>query len=160
TACSRARYRPDEGGTMPVLIPISIFVFIVFGTVSLYWLLFRPPSAASERLENLRRQGYGDSPAPVVNASRGIKLAEDVAPPINRFAPPSAETSSKLQKKLMHAGYRSPNAPMIYRAIQMISLFGLPALTALVLTAIGYPVSDMLSWLAGAVFAGYITPRI
>jgi tight adherence protein C len=144
---------------MPVLIPLSIFAFILFGSVGVYWLFFRPPSAASERLEQLRKQDFGDAPPPVVKESTFARMAERVAEPINRLAPPSVETMGKLQKKLMFAGYRSSTAPMIYRAIQFVSLVSVPALTALVLMVIARPLGDSLSYLAGALFVGYITPR-
>ncbi|MGH9855633.1 MAG: type II secretion system F family protein [Blastocatellia bacterium] len=144
---------------MPIVIPISIFVFIVLGSVALYWLLFRPPSAASERIEQLRKQTHGDDPAPVVRESTVARLAERVAEPINRIAPPSAKEAGKLQKKLMHAGYRSPKAPAIYRAIQVTALFGFPLAAAFVLMGMGRPLSGSLGWLMGALGAGYITPR-
>ncbi|MGH9836162.1 MAG: type II secretion system F family protein [Blastocatellia bacterium] len=144
---------------MPILIPLSIFAFILLGSVGVYWLFFRPPSAASQRLEQLRKQDYGDDPPPVVRESTFARMAERVAEPINRLAPPSVATAGKLQKKLMYAGYRSPTAPMTYRAIQLISLISVPAVTALVLMAMARPFGDSLPYLAGAVFVGYITPR-
>src|SRR5262249_43753301 len=79
--------------------------------------------------------------------------------PINRIAPPSAAEAGKLQKKMMQAGYRSPNAPMIYRAIEIISLLGIPGVTAFVLMTTGRTLSGSLVWLAVAPFLGYITPR-
>src|SRR5262245_35737712 len=118
---------------MPFVIPFSVFVFFVLASLALYYFLSRPPSEASERLENLRRQGGDIGAAPVIKDSPIIKLAERVAAPINRIAPPSAELVGKLQKKLMHAGYRSPNAPMIYRAIQILTLVSFPGAMALIL---------------------------
>ena len=144
---------------MPIVIPISVFVFIVLGSVAIYWLLFRPPSAANERLDQLRKQSYGDAPAPAIKESTAARLAERMAEPINRIAPPSAKEASKLRKKLMHAGYRSPEASAIYRAIQVTSLFGFPAITWLVLMGMGRPLTGSLTWLVGALGAGYITPR-
>jgi tight adherence protein C len=144
---------------MPVLIPLSIFAFILLGSVGVYWLFFRPPSAASERLEQLRKQDFGDAPPPVIRESAFARMAERVADPINRLAPPSPEKMGKLQKKMMYAGYRSPNAPMTYRAIQLISLVSVPALTALVLMAMARPLGNSLPYLAGSVFVGYLVPR-
>lgn len=144
---------------MPIVIPLSIFVFVVLGAVSLYWILFRPPSAASDRLEQLRRQNSDESPAPTLKEYSVAAVAERVVEPINRLVPPSAAEVRKLQKKLMHAGYRSPTAPLIYRAIQSASLVGFPIITALTLTSMGRPLSDSLTWLAGALFVGYFVPR-
>lgn len=144
---------------MPILIPVSVFVFIVLGSLSLYWLLFRPPSAAGKRLEQLRKQSDDENPAPVVEGFTVAKVAESMAEPINRLLPPSAAEVGKLQKKLMHAGYRSPGAPMIYRAIQTIALVGTPIITALVLWMTGRPLSGSLTWIVAAVGVGYFVPR-
>lgn len=144
---------------MAVLIPLSVFVFVLLGSVGVYWLLHRPPSAANLRLEQLRKQKFGDEPPPAVRESPFVRMAERVAEPINRIAPPSVETANKLQKKLMFAGHRSPSAPLTYRAVQLMSLLSVPAAVALILTAIGRPLGDSLPYLAGALFVGYITPR-
>src|SRR5262245_13572837 len=106
---------------MIVLIPLSIFVFILLSSIGVYWLFFRPPSAASQRLELMGKQDYVDAPPPVIKESAFARMAERVADPINRLAPPSPENMGKLQKKLMYAGYRSPSAPLTYRAIQLLS---------------------------------------
>jgi hypothetical protein len=58
-------------------------------------------------------------------------LAERLAAPLSRLAPPSAAEAKKLQKQLMHAGFRSESAPIIYRGIQFMVMAGLPAIVAL-----------------------------
>ena len=50
--------------------------------------------------------------------------------PLNKLLPPSATEAKKLQKQLMHAGYRSAEAPIVYRAIQLASMAGFPLLVA------------------------------
>src|SRR5262245_25382888 len=139
---------------MSIIIPISIFGFIVFGAVGIYWTMFRPPSAASKRLDQLR--GNEAAIDKDVTEHFAEKLAERVAEPVNRLLPPSPATAKKLQKKLMYAGYRSPNAPLIYRAIQILSLVGIPAITAGVLITMGRQLS---AYIIFAVLAGYIIPR-
>ena len=47
---------------MPIIIPFSIFGFIVFSAFGCYWFFFRQPSAASERLEQLRNDHSGVEP--------------------------------------------------------------------------------------------------
>src|SRR5262245_37006735 len=120
---------------MTIIIPISVFAFIVFGSVALYWVLARPQSAANDRLKQLRFEETGVEEVPA--ESPVVKIVEKVAEPINRMLPPSPEQASKLQKRLMYAGYRSPNAPVIYRGLQILTLVGFPALlwfTVLILT--------------------------
>jgi tight adherence protein C len=145
------------GGAMPIIIPISIFVFIVLIAISLYWIL-RPKNVAADRLEELRKQGINNDNSAVATESTVEKLAERIAQPINRVAPPSAAHAHKLQKKLMHAGYRSPMAPVIYRAIRIITLFGFPAMTALILTSMGYSLIGSLLWIVVALGIGFILP--
>src|SRR5262245_55948056 len=139
---------------MSIIIPISIFCFIVFSIVGIYWTMFRPPSAASLRLDQLRGKERGADEDVTENLAG--KLAERVAEPVNRLLPPSPATAKKLQKKLMYAGYRLPNAPMIYRAIQILSLVGIPAIAAGVLITMGRPIRG---YIFCAVLAGYLIPR-
>lgn len=142
---------------MSMLIPISVFGFIVFTAVGIYWTMFRQPTEASQRLNQLRRQDFDvatDFTEPLAK-----KLAERVAEPVNRILPPSPAQAKKLQKKLMYAGYRSPNAPIIYRAILILSLVGVPALTMSVLIPMGRPLGGLLVPLSVAGFVGYFVPR-
>jgi tight adherence protein C len=50
---------------------------------------------------------------------RLLKLLSAWRQPLNKLLPPSATEAKKLQKQLMHAGYRSAEAPIIYRALQL-----------------------------------------
>lgn len=142
---------------MSMLIPISVFGFVVFTAVGIYWTMFRQPTAASQRLNQLRRQDFDvvtDVTEPIVK-----KVAERVAEPVNRILPPSPSQAQKLQKKLMFAGYRGPNAPLIYRAIQILSLVGVPTLTTAALLVMGRPLTSSFLPLSVAGFIGYFVPR-
>lgn len=142
---------------MPGIIPISVFGFTVFCAIGLYWLFTRNSNSANQRLDELRKDV---SPAaPEVKESVTTRIAERMAEPVNRIAPPSALEAQKLQKKLMHAGFRSPNAPMIYRAIQFVSLLGFPVLTLFVLLTMGRSISNSMTYLALSVGVGYMGPR-
>src|SRR5215211_179431 len=99
---------------MLLIITISTFVCITFGVMALYWLVYRPQSAATERLKQLGQTNStmtATAAAPVVafqNERPVTDLAERIAAPLHRLAPPSAAEARKLQKLLMHAGHRSP----------------------------------------------------
>ena len=99
-----------------------------------YWLLYRPQSAATERLKRLGERAASPAGAPgSLEADRSTaELAERLASPLNRLVPPSAAEAKKLQKQLMQAGFRSSSAVMTYRAIQLISMAAFPAVVALV----------------------------
>lgn len=142
---------------MSMLIPISVFGFVVFTALGIYWTMFREPTAASQRLNQLRRQDF--DVVPNVTEPLVKKVAERVAEPVNRILPPSPSETQKLQKKLMYAGYRSPNAPLIYRAIQLLSLVGVPTMTMGALMVTGRSLTSSFLPLSVACFIGYFVPR-
>ena len=150
---------------MILIITLSTFAFITLGVMGIYWLMFRPASAATERL---RRMGEADGSAVRMggaNASApafddGVSaLAERVAKPLQRLAPPSAAEAKKLQKQLMTAGYRSPNAPIIYRAIQVSTLIGYPTMVALGCALMARPLQSAVLWILIAFIKGFFLPR-
>jgi tight adherence protein C len=143
-----------------LIITISIFVCVTLGVMGLYWLMFRPTSAATERLRRMGGAGAG-LVAPSVEASDSAVgvLAERMASPLQRLAPPSAAESRKVQKELMNAGYRSESGPVIYRGLQLISLAGFPAAVAMTCALLGRPLSSAFIWIALAVGLGAYLPR-
>src|SRR5262245_42350766 len=105
---------------MLLIIGISTFVCISLAMMGAYWLLNRPQSAATERLKRMGQSHPTTSPGSVSiveDYSHSDLIAEKIATPLNRLLPPSAAEARKLQKQLMHAGFRSQSAPIIYRAI-------------------------------------------
>ncbi|MEK6281031.1 MAG: type II secretion system F family protein [Acidobacteriota bacterium] len=146
---------------MLLIITISTFVCITFGMMGLYWLLYRPQSAATERLKRL---GERDTTETVPAASldeggRGSELAERFASPLSKLVPPSAAEAKKLRKQLMHAGFRSASAPVIFRGIQMAALAGFPATVALVCAVLARPLSSAVLWILMAFVLGFFLPR-
>ncbi|HUQ31745.1 MAG TPA: hypothetical protein VM095_06475, partial [Pyrinomonadaceae bacterium] len=83
---------------MLLIITISTFVCITFVVMALYWLVYRPQSAATERLKRLGQAGSAASAAAAstagavtINEERPVTdLAERIAAPINRLVPDSA----------------------------------------------------------------------
>jgi tight adherence protein C len=146
---------------MLLITTISIFVFVTLGVMAVYWLMFRPPSAATDRLKRMGdAEGAGPAPAvALVEAPSGGGLAERMAGPLQRLVPPSAAEARKLQKQLMQAGYRSTTAPVTYRALQLISLVGFPALVAFGCALVGRPLDSALLWIMGAFILGFMLPR-
>jgi len=147
---------------MILFITITTFVCIMFGVLGVYWLMFRPPSAATERLKRMGDGGGGAvAPAPtaIIEDSPVSAFAERVAEPLSRIAPPSAAEARKLQKLLMHAGYRSPSAAVVYRAVQLLSLAFFPAIVALACAVMGRPLSSAAFWILAAFVVGFALPR-
>ncbi|HYJ47323.1 MAG TPA: type II secretion system F family protein [Pyrinomonadaceae bacterium] len=147
---------------MLLIITISTFVCITFGVMALYWLVYRPQSAATERLKRLGQAGAATASAAslTVGEERPVaELAEKIAAPLNRLVPPSAAEAKKLQKLLMHAGFRGPNAPIIYRAVQLTSLVMFPGAVAITFAFLAWPLKSALLWFLAAFIIGFFLPR-
>ena len=148
---------------MILIIGISTFVCISLGMLGVYWMFYRPQSAATERLRRL-----GGKEGVITPSGQGVVLPEDrpaaelaqrIAQPLNKLLPPSATEAKKLQKQLMHAGFRSAEAPLIYRAIQLASMAGFPLIVAGVCALTARPLNNALIYIIIAFVAGFFLPR-
>lgn len=148
---------------MIIIIAISTFVAISLGLLGVYWLLYKPQSAATERLRNLGSRdagANGDMQSVVLpDESPAADLAQRLAQPLNKLLPPSAIEARKLQKQLMHAGYRSAEAPLIYRGIQLVSMAGFPLAVAGVCALTARPLGNALIYIILGFVAGFFLPR-
>lgn len=146
---------------MILVITACTFVCITLGALAAYWLMFRPPSAATERLKQMGDGGGAAVAAPslVAEESAVSAFAEKMATPLSRLAPPSAAEAKKLAKQLMHAGYRSPNAPIIYRALQLLSMAFFPGAVAVGCALWGKPLGSAAMWILGGFVLGFMLPR-
>ena len=151
---------------MILIITLSTFVCITLLALGAYWLMFRPASAATERLRRMgeaegggRAFGAGGAMAPSPDETGVAALAERVAAPLQRLAPPSAAEAKKLQRQLMQAGYRQPNAPVIFRGIHFAAMLLLPGAVALACAILARPLQNALIWILLAFVAGFFLPR-
>ena len=144
---------------MLLIITLSTFVCISLGMMGVYWLLNKPQSAATERLKRLGGSTSVSSSISVDDGRRGAELAERLASPLMRLAPPSAAEAKKLQKLLMQAGFRSDNAPIFYRALQLSALFGFPTAVAAGCVLLGKPLDGSVLWILSAFVVGFFLPR-
>ena len=132
--------------------------------MGVYWLLYRPQSAATERLRRLGGKRRRCDARRVNRSScrmtvRRTELAQRLASPLNKLLPPSATEAKKLQKQLMHAGFRSADAPIIYRAIQLASMAGFPLMVAGVCAVLARPLKSALVCIILAFVVGFFLPR-
>ena len=149
---------------MILIIAISTFVCISLGMLGVYWMIYRPQSAATERLRRLGGSNEGSitqsAQSVVVPEDRpAAELAQRLAQPLHKLLPPSATEAKRLQKKLMHAGFRSAEAPIIYRAIQLASMAGFPLLVAGVCALTGRALNDAVIYIIIAFVVGFFLPR-
>ena len=103
--------------------------------------------------------GVQSSSVIIPEAGPSSEIAERLAAPINKMLPASATEARKLQKQLMHAGFRSSSAPMIYRGIQLMSMAGFPLMVALACAILARPLGSALIWIIMAFVAGFFLPR-
>ncbi len=147
---------------MLLIIAISTFVCISLGMLGVYWLLYKPQSAATERLRRLSdREGIAPTAQSAIMPDErpATDIAQKIASPLNKLLPPSATEAKKLQKQLMHAGFRSPEAPIIYRAVQLSSMAGFPLLVAVGCALFARPLKDAMLYIIVAFVAGFFLPR-
>src|SRR5215216_2248400 len=148
---------------MIIIIALSTFVCISLGMLGVYWLLYKPQSAATERLRSLAGKDGGvaqNASSVVIPDDRpGVEMAQRIAQPLNKLLPPSATEAKKLQKQLMHAGFRSHEAPIIYRALQLTSMAGFPLAVAGVCAVLARPLQSALIYIILAFVAGFFLPR-
>src|SRR4030095_951650 len=146
---------------MLLIITISTFVCISLGRVGIYWLVYRPQSASTERLKKLgeRMPSATSGSLSITDDGSAADLAQRLAEPLSRLLPPSAAEAKNLQKLLMQAGFRSPGAAIIYRGIQILTLAGLPASIALACALLARPLSSALLYILFAFVAGFFLPR-
>lgn len=149
---------------MIIIIALSTFVCISLAMLGVYWLLYKPQSAATERLRRMGAKDGGkidaiQSSAVMPEDSAATELAQRLASPLNKLLPPSATEAKKLQKQLMHAGFRSAEAPIIYRAIQLCSMAGFPLMVAIVCAAMAWPLNKALVYIILAFITGFFLPR-
>lgn len=148
---------------MLLIIAISTFVCISLGMLGVYWLLYKPQSAATERLRRLaggREATVQSVQSAVLPEDRpATEIAQKIATPLNKLLPPSATEARKLQKQLMHAGFRSSEAPIIYRAIQLATMAGFPLIVGGVCALMAKPLGNALIFIILAFIAGFFLPR-
>jgi tight adherence protein C len=145
---------------MLFIIAISTFVCISLGMMGVYWLMYRPQSAATERLKRLGEKNPGlNSSISISDENPAAELAERLASPLNRLLPASAAEVKKTQKQLMHAGFRSDSAPIIYRGIQLATMAGFPAVVALACAFATKPPKAAVLWILFAFVIGFFLPR-
>jgi tight adherence protein C len=143
-----------ERAEMLILIVLLTFTSLALGVMSLYWLFARPQGVVTARLESI------DPSLTLIENNPVTTMAERVAEPLNRIVPISALEAAKLQKRLLNAGYRSPDAAMAFLAIQISLIVAIPTLVITIGYLLDRPVRTtvILSVLGAAI--GFYLPRM
>lgn len=123
---------------MLLLIVIFTFTGLALTVLSVYFMFARPIDSVNARLESM------DPSLVLVENNPVTVMAERVAEPLNRIVPISAFEAQKLQKQLLQAGYRSPEAATAFRAAQVTLLVAVPSLVTTVCFALDRPSATSL----------------
>ena len=138
---------------MLFLIAILTFTGLSLTVMSLYWFFARPASTMNARLERI------DPSLALIENNPITVMTERVAEPLNRIIPISALEALKLQKHMLQAGYRSPEAATAFRAVQITLLVSLPCLAMAVCFLLNRSLMEVLVLsIFGAAF-GFYLPR-
>jgi tight adherence protein C len=136
---------------MLLLIVLLTFGCIALAVMSVYLILIRPTGVVNARLETM------DPSLSLIENNPMTTMAERVAEPLNRIVPISAVEAAKLQKQLLQAGYRSPDAATAFRAIQISLVIAMPTLVATVCFMLERPLNNFFIWgIIGAAFGFYL----
>ena len=138
---------------MMTVIAVTTFVCATLLVMSLFWYYTRPRSILSARLDQMALPAAPGGPGQVA------ALAGRLAAPLSRVVPLSAAEADRLQRRLFRAGYSSPDAPLIFRALQLVATFVLPSLVLMACIFLKYSMAAALVWAALAACAGFYLPR-
>lgn len=138
---------------MLLLIILTTFGCLALIVISVYLKLAQPTGVVNTRLESM------DPSLTLVENNPVTVMAERVAEPLNRIVPISASDAAKLQKQLLQAGYRSPEAAIAFRAIQITLVIALPTIVATLCFLLDRPLNNFLIWGIIAAAVGFYLPR-
>lgn len=136
-----------------LLIIILTFTGLALAVMSVYWLFARPASTMNARLESM------DPSLALLENSPVTIMAERVAEPINRIIPISAVEALKLQKKMLQAGYRAPEAATAFRAIQVTLMVAIPSLVITVCFLLDRSAANTAAFGMIGAAVGFYLPR-
>jgi tight adherence protein C len=139
---------------MLVFIILLTFSCIALTVMSVYWLVASPTNVISVRLETM------DPSLALIENSAFSAMTARVAEPLNRIVPISAVEAAKIQKQLLQAGYRSPDAAMAFRAIQLTLIVAIPSLTMSAAFLLDRPLSTFPVWGGLGAAVGFYLPRL
>ena len=134
-----------------LLVGLAVFV-VVLAVLYLLAGMFDPMQSRLRRLT-----GEDKKKKPVMaNVSQALK-------PITQMVEPEQQSSehSRLQKRLLHAGFRNPNAPSMFYSLKVLSLVFFPAIAFIATLFAGELSSGEMGYLllAGAAI-GFMVPNL
>jgi tight adherence protein C len=134
------------------------------GLVAAAFLLLRKPALA-ERIDNVigSAAGLGPGGVPAEGAERWTEIISRAARPFARLSlPREGWETSDLRRRFIHAGWRSPSAPIIFFGMKTLFGLGLPAVFLVAKLRLGLELKPVLMVAGGAwlIIAGFFLPNL
>jgi len=138
-----------------MIILFSFVVFLLFAAVIFFGLLklYVKPKEAIERVA-----GTGMS-APDASPVHPSLLFHDLIKRLGTLVPASPKDVTVMQRRLIRAGYRTPNALKVLYGAKAICAVLLPALTAVVVVNSSFSQSNKFAAILIALAAGFFGPN-
>lgn len=138
---------------MLILIVAFTFTGLTLAVMGIYWVFARREGVVTARLETI------DPSLELIENNPVTVMAERVAEPLNRIVPISAAEAEKLQKQLLQAGYRSTDAAMAFRAVQLTLTVAIPSLITTLCFILNRPLNNFFIWGVIGAAIGFYLPK-
>ena len=149
-----------------LLLSLLIFAGLLLVVFSLY-LFFKTQGEKRRIVEKIEREG---DPEPLSAAAGDAKPAGafkqsfvDLTTRLGQYSAPKGEEElTHRKKKLIVAGYRKPNAPIVFYGTKILLAIALPAAVFFLLMFLGIPVRklNLLLLLLAMALAGFYAPDV
>lgn len=140
-----------------------LLVFIVVAGLPLLAYLLMRRSAVQRRLEQVLAGKEAADDVPAVTTSKWVETVVQAATPLAKLSlPDEGWENSELRRRFIQAGWRAPNAPVIFFAIKSFAAFGLPLLLWIIhgMSDSKTPVEDFLLYVGLAASISFYLPNL
>jgi tight adherence protein C len=150
-----------------LLLSLLIFAGLLLVVFSVY-LAFKSWGEKRRIVEKIEREGEPEPPSGATGDAAGPagafkKSFVDLTTRLGQYSAPKGEEElTHRKKKLIVAGYRKPNAPIVFYGIKILLAVVLPSAVFIALMFLGIPVRKMalLMLLLSLALAGFYAPDL
>jgi tight adherence protein C len=135
---------------LPILAAV-IGVLVFIAVFSIAYAIFGRTRTLEQRV---RQTGEGEETGSRFNISELIKGSENIFRPLGEIIPRSPEEMGRQERRLVTAGFRRKDAPVLFYGVKL----GLAILLVLVFAATGKLASNPLLYVVLAVLLGAMVP--
>jgi len=137
---------------MPIMVAFAVFVLCAAGLSYAGTKLYVKPKEAIERIAGT---GTREESAPV----HPSLIFHDIVKRLGNLVPASPKDVTVMQRRLIRAGYRNPNALKILYGAKALFAVLLPALTAVVLLNTSMQQTNKFGFVLASIAMGFFGPN-